>query len=88
MASNQLIKRLFPLLRRLSLLYLLILIVLLAETFYIFTRGVDTGIETRAEAAYPVTSIHYNQQSLELLGALQPGAATPPASGKANPFTP
>jgi hypothetical protein len=69
-------------------LYIIILLLLLVETGYVLTRGVDSHITSEAALRYPITNVHFSQPSIDALRSLTGSTAVQPASGKGNPFTP
>jgi hypothetical protein len=69
-------------------LYIVILLLLLLETGFILTRGVDSAITSEAALRYPATSVHFDKSSIDTLRSLSGSTAVQPASGKGNPFTP
>lgn len=77
-----------PLIRHLRLVYLILLLLLVAETIFIVTRDVDDQARARAEALYPPRTVQFTAAQLEALRNLQSSPSIAPSGGKGNPFIP
>lgn len=73
---------------RLPAIYILLLLLLVGETFYILSREVDQSARNEALKRYPAADITFPEPSLDALNSLSPETPVPKAQGRGNPFVP